>query len=96
MHLKKQLGPLAEELQVAASKRRAAELVETAKSLAQKIRGEAVALRENGSRISARSIAKRVSQGRAPIVFVMAFQEVAAEIGHAPIRGRSRTHSRAS
>lgn len=96
MHLKKQLGPLAEELQVAASKRRAAELAETAKSLAQKIRGEAVALRENGSRISARSIAKRVSQGRASIVFVMAFQEVAAEIGHSPIRGRSRTRSFAS
>ena len=88
-HLKKQLGPLAAELQVAVSKHRAAELAETAKLLAQKIRGEAVALRENGSRVSARAIAKRVSQGRASIVFVMAFQAVAAEIGHAPIRGRS-------
>jgi hypothetical protein len=79
-HIKRGLGSIASQLNKAAAESRAREAVAKAESLALDICVEADAMRSEGMRVSARSIAKRMNKGRRSCEFLLAFEKAAGRI----------------
>ena len=89
-YLKFKLGPLAARLNEAAAVRSRRDRREQVAALAARVRKEAAELYAVGRRVSARSLARRLGQGRVSHAFVLAYREAAADIGKAPILGSAR------